>query len=63
MFWTTSAIGSAIDDISAAAGGRQHGKNVACAEEQGTGQERPQKIRGEVSHGVRRAREGVRREL
>jgi len=38
-------------------------KFAACAEEQGTGQERPQKIRGEVSHGVRRAREGVRREL
>ena len=38
-------------------------KNLAWAEDQGTGHERPQKIRGEVSHGVRRAREGVRREL
>jgi hypothetical protein len=38
-------------------------KILAWAEDQGTGHERPQKIRGEVSHGVRRAREGVRREL
>ena len=39
------------------------GKNLARAEDRGTGHERPQKIRGEVSHGVRRAREGVRRDM
>ena len=38
-------------------------KILVWAEDQETGHERPQKIRGEVSHGVRRAREGVRREL
>ena len=37
-------------------------KTMACAEEQGTSHERPQKNHGEVRTQLRRARQGVRRE-
>ena len=44
---------------------RQYGtaKNLARAEDRGTGHERPQKNSGEVFAQLRRAREGVRRDM
>ena len=57
-----TAIGSAVNGTSVAAGTMQHGKILACAEALGTGHARPEKNHGEVRAQLRRARGGVRRE-